>query len=171
MIEKTVFYSDPAKVQEILNLHVVPGRFNTQEIKKNVKEISPFTLPTMQERKSLFFNVLTRPDHNETITVEGGGVNATIIHADIAATNGYVHIIDHVLGAPYATVLEKLQKDPMMRSTYTLASQSDFIKQINDTTRRYTFFVPSDKAWRALQQVNPSAHKKLFMPDFSYHVS
>lgn len=125
----------------------------------------------MQPRKALFFNVLTRPDQNETITVEGGGVNATIIHSDIAATNGYVHIIDHVLGAPYATVAEKLKKDPMMRSTYTLASQSDFLSQINDTSRRYTFFVPSDQAWREFGLQDPSAHKKLFMPEFRYHVS
>lgn len=51
----------------------------------------------------------------KTITVEGSGVNATIIQSDIAATNGFVHIIDHVLGVPYTSVLEKLQSDPMLK--------------------------------------------------------
>lgn len=54
-------------------------------------------------------------DTNEVVTVEGGGVNATIIVPDIAQTNGFVHIIDRVLGVPYTTVLGKLETDPMLR--------------------------------------------------------
>lgn len=53
--------------------------------------------------------------NNKTITVEGGGVNATVTQSDIAATNGFVHIIDHVLGIPYTSVLEKLNTDPMLK--------------------------------------------------------
>lgn len=71
-------------------------------------------VPTNVEKKFLYFNVLNR-NNNRTITVEGGGVNATIIQNDIAATNGFVHIIDHVLGVPYTTVLEKLDTDPMLK--------------------------------------------------------
>jgi fasciclin 1 len=71
-------------------------------------------VPTNVDKKFLYFNVLNQ-DSNKTITVEGGGVNATIIQSDIAATNGFVHIIDHVLGVPYTTVLEKLQTDPMLK--------------------------------------------------------
>lgn len=164
------FFSDHTKVQEILNLHVVRGRINAAKIKE-IASTQGQTVPTLQDRRSLFFNVCTRPDQNQTLTVEGGGVNATIIHSDIAATNGYVHIIDHVLGVPYASVLEKLRKDPMMRTTYALAKESEFLKQINDTNKKYTFFVPSDAAWKEFSVQNPSAHKKLFMPDFNYHVS
>lgn len=71
-------------------------------------------VPTNVDKKFLYFNVLSHTD-NKTITVEGGGVNATIIQSDIAATNGFVHIIDHVLGVPYTSVLEKLQTDPMLK--------------------------------------------------------
>lgn len=53
--------------------------------------------------------------NNETVTVEGGGVNATIIQADLVATNGYVHIIDRVLGSPFTTMLQKLKTDPMLK--------------------------------------------------------
>lgn len=72
-------------------------------------------VPTNADKRFLYFNVVNRDDNNKTITVEGGGVNATIIQSDIAATNGYVHIIDHVLGIPYTSVLEKLQTDPMLK--------------------------------------------------------
>lgn len=58
---------------------------------------------------------MNREDNNKTITVEGGGVNATIVQSDIAATNGFVHIIDHVLGIPYTSVYEKLKTDPMLK--------------------------------------------------------
>lgn len=72
-------------------------------------------IPTNVDKNYLYFNVLNRDDTNKTITVEGGGVNATIVQSDIAATNGFVHIIDHVLGIPYTSVLGKLQTDPMLK--------------------------------------------------------
>jgi len=65
-------------------------------------------------RKNLYFNVIQH-GHNETLTVEGGGVNATVVQPNIAATNGIVHIIDRVLGIPYSTVGEKLATDPALK--------------------------------------------------------
>jgi len=53
--------------------------------------------------------------NNITLTVEGGGVNATVVEPNIAAINGFVHIIDRVLGVPYTSVKEKLQSDPMLK--------------------------------------------------------
>lgn len=46
-----------------------------------------------------------------------------------------------------------------------------FNSQLNDTQRRFTYFVPRDYAWNRLQIDYPSLHKKLFMRDFAYHVS
>lgn len=46
-----------------------------------------------------------------------------------------------------------------------------FNAQLNDTKRRFTYFVPRDYAWDRLQIDYPSLHKKLFMRDFAYHVS
>lgn len=82
------------------------------------EEINYFILsqvPTAAAKKNLFFNVAPSPYGNETVTVEGGGVNATIITANIAATNGMIHIIDRVLGIPYTTVLDKLKLDPQLK--------------------------------------------------------
>jgi fasciclin 1 len=71
-------------------------------------------IPTNVDKKFLYFNVVNRGE-NKTITVEGGGVNATVIQSDIAATNGFVHIIDHVLGVPYMNIQQKLETDPMLK--------------------------------------------------------
>lgn len=76
---------------------------------------SIFQVQTAAEWKSLYFNVITGYNGSQTVTVEGGGVNATVITANIAATNGIIHIIDRVLGVPYTTVLDKLRTDPMLK--------------------------------------------------------
>lgn len=73
-----------------------------------------FQAPTLTPRKNLYFNVIN-VGGNKTLTVEGGGVNATVIQPDIAAINGIVHIIDRVLGVAHTTVGKKLAADPMLK--------------------------------------------------------
>lgn len=48
---------------------------------------------------------------------------------------------------------------------------SSFNDQLNNTQRRFTYFVPRDRAWQKTQYDYPSVYKKLFMKDFAYHVS
>lgn len=156
---------DKRRVKEILNLHYVKQRLPLEKIQNK----SVIQIPTAADRKKLYFNVVQGPAGNQTITVEGGGVNATVVTANIAATNGIIHIIDRVLGVPYTTVLEKLQTDPMLNSTYFLGQRRGFNDQLNDTTKRFTYFAPRDYAWSSANISYPSAIKKLFMPDFSYH--
>lgn len=72
-------------------------------------------VPTLGPRKHLYFNVIESEGGNKTLTVEGGGVNATVLQPNIAATNGIVHMIDRVLGVPFTTVQMKLATDPMLK--------------------------------------------------------
>ena len=76
---------------------------------------SIFQVKTAAAWKDLYFNVITGYNDSTIVTVEGGGVNATVITPNIAATNGFIHIIDRVLGVPYTTVLDKLRTDPMLK--------------------------------------------------------
>ncbi|XP_052836698.1 fasciclin-1 isoform X12 [Drosophila gunungcola] len=158
---------DRNKMRQILNMHIIKDRLNVDKIRqKNANLIAQ--VPTVNNNTFLYFNV--RGEGSETvITVEGGGVNATVIQADVAQTNGFVHIIDHVLGVPYTTVLGKLESDPMMSDTYKMGKFSHFNDQLNNTQRRFTYFVPRDKGWQKTELDYPSAHKKLFMVDFAYH--
>lgn len=156
---------DKKRIKEILKLHYVKEKLTIEHIKnKTINQVQ-----TAAERKKLYFNVVEGPRGNQTVTVEGGGVNATIITANIAATNGIIHIIDRLLGVPYTTVLDKLKTDPMLNSTYFLGQRRNFNDQLNDTTKRFTYFAPYDKAWINAATSYPSAVKKLFMPEFSYH--
>lgn len=156
---------DKQRVKEILNLHYVKERLPLDKIKnKSVSQV-----PTAAERKKLYFNVVQSPNGNQTVTVEGGGVNATVVTANIAATNGIIHIIDRVLGVPYTTVLDKLRTDPMLNSTYFLGERRGFNEQLKEESKRFTYFAPRDYAWNVAAISYPSTSKKLFMPEFSYH--
>lgn len=153
------------KLREILNLHLVYERLTLEKIQEeNMNQVS-----TAADRKKLYFNVI-KIGSNITLTVEGGGVNATVVEPNIAATNGFVHIIDRVLGVPYTSVKEKLQSDPMLNNTYHLGQQGNFNDELGDKSKRFTYFVPRDYAWQKAEMNYPSAHKKLFMKDYTYHV-
>ncbi|XP_067618516.1 fasciclin-1 isoform X2 [Eurosta solidaginis] len=155
------------KLRNILNMHIIKDKLNVDRIRqKNTNIIAQ--VPTVNNHTFLYFNI-KEENGEEVITVEGGGVNATILQADVAQTNGYVHIIDKVLGVPYTTVLGKLETDPMMSDTFKLGQFSSFNSQLNNTQRRFTYFVPRDKGWQKTKLDYPSTHKKLFMEDFAYH--
>ncbi|XP_018059484.1 PREDICTED: fasciclin-1 isoform X2 [Atta colombica] len=168
---------DKNRMKEILKLHYVKERLTLDKIKdKSVSQKardfvgkSQVGVATAAEKKKLYFNVVQGPMENQTVTVEGGGVNATIITANIAATNGIIHIIDRLLGVPYTTVLDKLRTDPMLNSTYSLGQRRGFNDQLNDTKKRFTYFAPYDYAWKDAANNYPSTTKKLFMTEFSYH--
>lgn len=159
------FLLNKNKMREILNMHLVEQRLPLKTIIDNNRN----QVPTLTPRKSLYFNVVVS-GNNKTLTVEGGGVNATVIQPDIAATNGIVHIIDRVLGVPFTTVGRKLATDPMLNKTYQLGKYDGFNDQLDDMRKHFTYFVPRDLAWQKMETKYPTAHKKIFMRDYGYHV-
>jgi len=168
--------SNQKKLTEILQLHVIRRHLSSDEIVQNPN----FSEQVSADRgRRLYFSANGQPG-NMTITVEGNGVNATLIQPDIGALNGVVHIIDRVLGVPSMTVIEKIGSDPMMSKSFELASQGDWLKEMqrnrdlessNYEKNGVTFLVPSNAAWDALARYMPSVHKKLFMGEFSYHAN
>ncbi|XP_044734143.1 fasciclin-1 isoform X4 [Chrysoperla carnea] len=161
--------TDRNYLREILNLHLVNDRLPLEKIEKsNIHTL--FQVQTAAIGKTLYFNVVNTGTE-KVLSVEGGGVNATVVQPNIAATNGIVHIIDRVLGVPYTSVLEKLRTDPMLNDTFVLGKANRFNDQLADRTKRFTYFVPRDKAWREIEIMYPSTHKKLFMKEFAYHAT
>ncbi|XP_016840749.1 fasciclin-1 isoform X3 [Nasonia vitripennis] len=166
---------DKNRVKQLLDLHYVKEYLPLDVIeRKTIRQPlwvtqTHYSVQTVAPRMSLYFNVVEGPSGNNTVTVEGGGVNATIITANIGATNGIIHIIDRVLGVPYTTVLDKLKTDPTLNSTYHLGMSHGFNERLGDPSMRFTFFAPQDKAWQDLHIMQPSVYKKMFMSDFAYH--
>lgn len=162
------------KLTEILQLHVIRRRLSSDEIMHNPLFSH---VESADRRRRLYFSA-DGPEDNVTVSVEGGGVNATIIQADIGALNGIVHIIDRVLGVPTQTVIEKLSTDPIMGLTYNLTIQDDFLGRMkayrdpynNNIQQKFTFLVPSNEAWENVRHTMGSAFKKLFMGEYYYNV-
>lgn len=162
--------SNKNRFKDILKMHLVgDNRLYVDRI-INIVNSKDKRVHTLDPRNDLYFNVVTSGT-NRTVTVEGGGVNATVIQPDLAATNGIIHVIDRVLGVPYTTVYDKLQTDYSLNYTYQLGKQSGFNEQLSDTTKKFTYFVPRNRAWEEASVDHPSAIKKLFMPEYYYHAT
>ncbi|XP_053664791.1 fasciclin-1 [Anopheles marshallii] len=144
---QTNFMSNRKKLLEVLMMHVVPDAITIDKIKRN-NQNHIYQIPTMTSRRFIYFNLNeNRTTHAKSVTVEGGGVNASLVLGDIATKDGYIHIIDRMLGVSYMTVQEKLETDPMLNLTYHFGKLNHFNDQLNMTNKRFTYFVPRDKAW------------------------
>lgn len=56
-------------------------------------------------------------------------------------------------------------------ATFIMGQQSNFNAQLNDVTKRFTYFVPRDLAWQQVRTAIPSTFKVLFMPEYAAQVS
>jgi uncharacterized surface protein with fasciclin (FAS1) repeats len=75
--------ADPAKLKAVLTYHVIPGKVMAAEVKNgNVKTVNGANVALSKA--------------GEFVTVE----DALVQTADIAATNGVVHVVDSVLTPP-----------------------------------------------------------------------
>nr|XP_015833788.1 PREDICTED: fasciclin-1 isoform X4 [Tribolium castaneum] len=162
--------SNKNRFKDILMMHLVPDNRLYVDRILSISHGRDKRVHTRDPRNDLYFNVVTSGT-NRTVTVEGGGVNATVIQPDLAATNGIIHVIDRVLGVPYTTVYDKLRTDYSLNYTFRLGNQGGFNNQLSDTTKKFTYFVPRNQAWDEASVDHPSAIKKLFMPEFHYHAT
>uniref|UniRef100_A0A8D9EBW2 Fasciclin-1 n=1 Tax=Cacopsylla melanoneura TaxID=428564 RepID=A0A8D9EBW2_9HEMI len=163
----TAVLANKTRLREVLSLHLVKKIKVTSE--DVLRKGGLMEIPSQLPRKKLYLNVM-QGQNNLTLTVEGGGVNATVIQPDIASTNGIIHIIDTVLGVPFTTVGRKVATDPQLRSAHKLGEMLHFNDQLDNTKNKYTYFVPRDAAWDKIKIQSPSMYKKVFMEDFAPNV-
>ncbi|KAF8777992.1 Fasciclin-1 like protein [Argiope bruennichi] len=138
-------------ITNLLKLHLVMKSVSTDDVLYG--RYKDFI--SADNRNSLYFRILG-DEKNKTLTVDGVGVKAAAIQADIGAVDGMVHIIDRLLGMPYQTVYLKLASDPDLKITYELAEQDDWASLLNAYEKRFTFFVPGNEAWEQLRNEMPT---------------
>ncbi|XP_076311560.1 fasciclin-1-like [Tachypleus tridentatus] len=152
-------------ITNLVRLHMVMRSVSTDDVRNGrIKEHL-----AADNRHSLYFRVVGE-DRNRTLTVDGGGVNATAVQADIGATNGIVHIINRVLGMPFQTVNEKLNTDPELKESYRLSLTDGWNNKLKDRKNNFTFFVPSEEAWERMKAEHPTEHKQVHMEMYSNQV-
>ncbi|XP_076342714.1 fasciclin-1-like isoform X2 [Tachypleus tridentatus] len=128
-VEKTVFVPTNEAIQEVepeklemlkankteltnlLRLHMTQKAISTDDVWRHGRH---YEIITADNQRTMYFRAVGNYK-NKSLTVEAGGVNASVVEADIGATNGIIHVIDRVLGLPYQTIMEKLSSDPDLR--------------------------------------------------------
>jgi uncharacterized surface protein with fasciclin (FAS1) repeats len=131
----------PQEWRDLLLLHLVQQRVTAQ-----FGSQPGLSFPSSDGRRKLILESSPRG-----VTVIGGGANATIINADVAAINGILHIIDNVLGIPYMAIYNVLQTNPQFSTTFDLGFQNGFNTQLSLSSKKFTYFVPTNYAWEKVQ--------------------
>ncbi|XP_037077554.1 fasciclin-1-like isoform X2 [Pollicipes pollicipes] len=160
----------PQKLRKLLSLHLVRQRVTTENIRKAPRS-QLYTVQSADTSRSLYISLSGVEGSNLTMTVEGGGTNASVTIADIVVRDGVVHVIDKLLGVPYRSLGDKLAVDSMMSSTSALAAQDRFGDNVRRMDRKFTMFVPSNLAWEKLKRQLPTSHKSLFSGKASYQAT
>jgi len=169
--------ASPEKLRNLLNLHLVRQRVTTKDVREKLQtssegqgDLSPklYNVSSADPGRSLYLHVSGVPGHNQTLTVEGGGTNATVTVADIVTDDGVIHVIDKLLGVPYRSLGDKLAVDAMMLATSALATQDGFADDIRRMDKQFTMFVPSDSAWKEARRQWVTSVKYLFEGSAEY---
>jgi len=152
--------------KEIIQLHI------SKQFKLNSNEMRIGEFKNL-ESDSRIYNDLhaTNEDifNQSVLYVEGGNVKARAIEANILCSDGNINIIDRVLGVDYQTVMEKLQSDPFLWRTFNASTMKrnvwgdTWALKLNETRNnaKFTFFAPSENAWKNLKENHPSYYKQL----------
>jgi transforming growth factor-beta-induced protein len=141
-----LLYTDPAELPNVLKYHVVKDAIESNELKNE-------SVPTLLSGESL------------KIAIEGGSVmvnNATVTTADIAASNGEVHLINDVLipsnfdasKCPTASIAKTAEYADLNMLVAAL-NASDLVSVFStvDLATVYTVFAPTDDAFKAVDSV------------------
>lgn len=118
---------------EVLTYHVVAGKVVAGDITDGL------TSPTVEGK------------HNVTFTTDKDAVKvnfAVVTTADVMATNGVVHIVDHVL-LPYDNIVEKASATDTLSTLVTAVTAAE----LGDTLQApgpYTVLAPTNDAFSAL---------------------
>ncbi|KAH9387563.1 fatty acid synthase beta subunit fas1 [Tyrophagus putrescentiae] len=146
------------EIRKILRQHIVMHSVSTTDLKKVGNTATYNTSANIP----VTFRLVGNGENSKVLTVELGGVNATSLQSDFGASDGILHVIDRVLGIPFKTLLQKLRSQKELLTTFKIGSQgSRWNDKLQDENRRYTFFAPSDEAWKAFQRENPSEFHQL----------
>jgi len=124
-----------AKLQAILKYHVVPGRVPAAKV------IGLKGAVTLQGQRV-------------DIRVVDGAVkvdNAKFVKADVACTNGVIHVIDHVI-LPETMNITEVAAGKKQFWTLLKAAKAAGLAETLATKGPFTVFAPTDKAFNALPE-------------------
>lgn len=131
---------------EVLKNHVVSGSFYSNELTTGYVKTLAKGSASATNTLSMYIEV------GSTVKLNGGATNggATVVTADIEASNGVIHVVDNVIGLP--TVVNHAIANANFTTlveTLTSAGQPDFVSILSGVGP-FTVFAPTNAAFTAL---------------------
>ncbi|OQR74471.1 fasciclin-1-like [Tropilaelaps mercedesae] len=169
----TQYKSNKTELYKLLRYHLVSTRVLTEEgLARSGAEtaVSAAGAPLVLRRVRCHTGCSYDSGSRSELVVECAGVNGSVVSADIAATNGVIHLVDRVLGAPSHSLGWKLQKEEALTTTQVVATKGLWNKVLDQPTSRFTLLAPENKAWQRVNENYPSEYKRLVQLPSEAHV-
>lgn len=133
---------------EVLKNHVLMGGLRSADITTGYYSTLAKGSASATNNLSMFINM------SSGVVINGGptnsGANVVLSMANITASNGVIHVVDHVIGLP--TVVNHALANPSFSSlvnTLTSEGQPDFVGILSGVGP-FTIFAPTNDAFTAL---------------------
>lgn len=133
---------------EVLKNHVLAEGLKSTELTTNYFKTLAKGSASATNNLSMFINL------SSGVVINGGpnngGANVVLSMANIEASNGVIHVVDHVIGLP--SVVNHALANPSFSSlvsTLTSEGQPDFVAILSGTGP-FTIFAPTNEAFTAL---------------------
>lgn len=157
---------------EVLKNHVLAESYKSTELNTGYFSTLATGSASTSNTLSMFINT------SSGVVINGGptnsGANVVLSGADIQASNGVIHVVDHVIGLP--TVVNHAIANPSFSSlvaALTSEGQPDFVTILSGTGP-FTIFAPTNAAFTALTPelatLNVSLTPALLTTVLQYHV-
>ena len=154
---------------EILKNHVVSGSFYSNELATGYIKTLAKGAASTTNTLSMYVEV------GSSVKLNGGATNggATVVTANIAASNGVIHIVDNVIGLP--TVVNHAVANPNFTTLVGLVSNAGLVPTLSGTAGSpFTVFAPSNTAFATFETQNPGVLASLTSSQvtsvLTYHV-
>ncbi|WP_284651758.1 fasciclin domain-containing protein [Flavobacterium terrisoli] len=154
---------------EILKNHVVSGSFYSNELATGYVKTLAKGAASTTNTLSMYIEV------GSTVKLNGGATNggATVVTADIEASNGVIHVVDNVIGLP--TVVNHAVANPNFTTLVSLVSGAGLVPTLSGTAGSpFTVFAPSNAAFTTFESQNPGVLASLTSAQvtsvLTYHV-
>lgn len=151
----------PAALQSILNYHVLAARRSAADLRAGgASQTTAYTYANAPARLSLDFS-------NGVRITDAALTVATVTTADVAASNGVIHVVDKVLVPPgVLNIVQMAQVNPSFSSLVAAVVASNLQGTLGGTGP-FTVFAPSNTAFAAAPQNLSAAQLRTVL---TYHV-
>lgn len=156
-VENLLKPENKAQLQAVLKYHVVPGKANAAAV------IGKNAWATLNGQQ------IAVAQRGEAVTIDG----ATVVQADIQASNGVIHVIDSVI-LPETKTIPQVADAAGSFSTLLAAVKAAGLSETLSGEGPFTVFAPTDEAFAALgatvQDLLKPENKDKLASILTYHV-